>query len=152
MKGPLALLGVAFAVVASAQEPGQVHSVRIGEALVPPREYGHSDGPVDPARHDPIESGRIYDLAYAGIAKGRMRFEWRGYSIDDLANPAFSQFQDWPLAARRVVIRDIVLTIVEARGERLRYRWSYLKGGGEPILDPSIVDSNPGIATAIKER
>ena len=148
----MVLAGVAFATIAAAQEPGQVHDVRVGDRLVPPREYGHSDGPIDPSRHDPIESGRIYDLAYAGIVKGQVRFERRGYSIDDLHNPGFSQFQDWPLDTRSLVISDIALTLVEVRADGLRYSWSYLKGGGEPGPDPSIADSDPGIAIAIKER
>jgi hypothetical protein len=154
---PLALAAMMITAVAdareaNAQETGDLLVARVGEALIPPREYGHSDGPVDPARHEPIESGKIYDIAYAGIVKGRMRFERRGYSIADLVNPAFSQFEDAPRAARRVVISDIVLTIVDAGPDRLRYRWAYLKGGGDPVFDPSVTDENPGIAVSVKER
>jgi hypothetical protein len=146
-----ALAAVAFAVSAAAQEPDRMLTARAGEALIPPREYGYSDGAIDPERHNPIESGKIYDIAYAGIVRGRMQFEYRGYSIADLANPAFSQREERPLATRRVQIRDIVLTIVKAEANRLRYSWSYEKGASDLLLSPPLADSDPGPAIEIKE-
>lgn len=146
----LFVLVATLATATAAQETGQAHTAGIGEALVPPRDYGHSDGPVDPARHDPAESGRIYDIAYAGIARGRMQFEHRGYSIADLANPASSQTEQRELNVRTVVIRDIVLTILEAKADRLRYIWTYQKGDSDLTLPAP--DTDPGPAVTIKER
>lgn len=140
---------LAASTAAAAQEPGQVHVARVGEALVPPRDYGESDGPVDPARHDPNESGRIYDIAYAGIARGRMQFEHRGYSIADLANPASSQTEQRELNVHTILIRDIELTILEAKPDRLRYSWTYRKGGSDLVLPAP--DTDPGPAVPVRE-
>lgn len=151
----LALTAIALATAATAataQEPDRILTARAGEALIPPREYGESDGPVDPARHEPIESGKIYDIAYAGIDRGQMQFDYRGYSIADLVNPAFSQREERPPTTRRVLIRDIVLTIVKAGPDTLHYSWSYEKGGSDLVLAPPTGDSDPGPAVEIKER
>lgn len=152
LRWPLVLPALVLAAAAGAQEPDRILTVRAGDALIPPREYGHGDGPVDPARHDPIESGKIYDIAYAGIVGGQMQFDYRGYSIADLANPAFSQREARPLTTRRVQIRDIVLTIVKAGPDTLRYSWSYEKGASDLQLAPPAADSDPGPAVEIKEQ
>lgn len=145
----LPLLAVMLPVpAATAQEAGSVLTARTGEALIPPREYGHSDGSVDPARHDPIESGKIYDIAYAGISGGKMQFERRGYSIADLTTPAYSQTEARELNVRTILIRDIELTILEARPDRLRYMWAYRKGISDAIIEAP-VESDPGEAVPV---
>lgn len=145
----LPLLAVMLPVpAATAQEAGSVLTARTGEALIPPREYGHSDGPVDPARHDPIESGKIYDIAYAGISGGKMQFERRGYSIADLTTPAYSQTEARELNVRTILIRDIELTILEARPDRLRYMWAYRKGISDAVIEAP-VESDPGEAIPV---
>lgn len=151
LRRPFVLVAMCATVTAAeAQEAGQVHIARAGEGLIPPRDYGHSDGPVDPARHDPNESGKIYDIAYAGIVQGGMQFEYRGYSITGLTTPASSQTEQRELNVRTVVIRDIVLTILEARADWLRYIWTYQKGGSD--LELPAPDTDPGPAVQVKER
>lgn len=147
----LALVAITAVPAATAQEAGSVLTARTGEALIPPRDYGHSDGPVDPARHDPIESGKIYDIAYAGIARGKMQFERRGYSIADLTAPAYSQTEARERNVRTILIRDIELTILEAKPDRLRYIWAYRKGASDAVIEGP-ADSDPGEAVPVDGR
>ncbi|QNA86090.1 hypothetical protein G4G27_20460 [Sphingomonas sp. So64.6b] len=100
---------------------GQVQTVKLGEPLVPPRDY--SKGPVipDPADYPSNEVGKIYDIAYDGIENGRIRFEVRGYSIDDLVHPGTGQIETAYPGEKKVNVRDLAITIKQALPGRITY-------------------------------
>ncbi|EJL34363.1 hypothetical protein PMI01_01664 [Caulobacter sp. AP07] len=94
----------------------------LGAALVPPRDYAKGPQSPDPADYDPNTSGIIYDVAFAGLADGKVRFEVRGYSGDDYVNPASGQTQDFPEALKVVNVRDLAIQIDEVTPDMITYR------------------------------
>lgn len=100
---------------------GQVHTVKLGEPLVPPRDYSKGPGIPDPADYPSNEVGKIYDIAYDGIRNGRIRFEVRGYSIDDLVHPASGQVETAYPGEKKVNVRDLAITIGQALPDRITY-------------------------------
>ncbi|ATY31081.1 hypothetical protein CVN68_03020 [Sphingomonas psychrotolerans] len=100
---------------------GQVQTVGMGQPMVPPRDYSKGAEAPNPAAYDPIEAGRIYDIAYQGIKDGQMRFEIRGYSIDDLVNPGSGQIETAGLGERKVYIRDLAITVTKVSPDRITY-------------------------------
>jgi hypothetical protein len=100
---------------------GQVQTVELGQPMVPPRDYAKGTEVPDPAAYDPIEVGRIYDIAYQGIKDGRMRLEIRGYSIDDLVHPGSGQIEAAGLGEGKVNILDLAITVIKASPDRITY-------------------------------
>ena len=94
----------------------------LGAALVPPRDYAKGPQRPDPADYDPNTSGIIYDVAFAGLADGQLRFEVRGYSGDDQVNPASGQTQEFPEALKVVNVRDLAIQIDEVSPDTITYR------------------------------
>jgi hypothetical protein len=94
----------------------------LGAALVPPRDYAKGPQRPDPADYDPNTAGIIYDVAFAGLADGQVRFEVRGYSGDDQVNPASGQTQDFPEALKVVNVRDLAIQIDEVTPDMITYR------------------------------
>ncbi|WP_448662008.1 hypothetical protein ACG3SL_15140 [Sphingomonas sp. CJ20] len=108
----------------SAPDPatfGQVQTVKLGQPMIPPRDYAKGTAVPDPAAYDPIEVGRIYDIAYQGIRSGEMRFEIRGYSIDDLLHPGSGQIDTARLGARTFTIRDVAITVIKVSPDAITY-------------------------------
>ncbi|MEN3748950.1 hypothetical protein TPR58_17375 [Sphingomonas sp. HF-S3] len=112
---------------------GTVQTVAVGQPLVPPRDYSRGAQIPDPADYPAIEVGRIYDIAFQGIKDGEIRFEIRGYSIDDLVHPGSGQTETLPLGQPGIAIRDIEITIRKASPDRLTYSVAVRKPQpGEP--------------------
>ncbi|MDT6938792.1 hypothetical protein RI570_01320 [Brucella pseudogrignonensis] len=106
---------------------GQTQFVLSGNPIVPPRDY--SKGTMLPSKDDyqAKESGRIYDVVFAGIEAGKMQFEVRGYSIDSLDFPASGQTIEFPADQRQVTISDLTFNIDEATAGSITYTVQPLK-------------------------
>lgn len=118
-------IALGASAAAASQEPA-IRTVAVGEALVPPGDYRHGVTEFDPARYDPDESGPIYDVAYGGIVGGKLMFRHRGYSIRDLAAPAFEQEFTFPRDQAEIELRDVIVHVVKADPARLTYRVTFL--------------------------
>lgn len=101
---------------------GTEQSIAAGQAVVPPRDYAKGTQIPEADDYDPDEVGTIYDVAYIGIQDGELTFEQRGYSIFDLAHAGSAQTTRIPAAQKSVQIRDIVIDVLEATPDRLRFR------------------------------
>ncbi len=123
---------------------GQIHTVKLGQPLVPPRDYEKGlqipQGPDYPS----IEVGRIYDVAYQGIEKGRIRFEIRGYSIDDLVHPGSGTIQPAYLQEKCVNVLDLAISIREARPDRITYSVVRQKRAPDDVFPPPECATTPG--------
>lgn len=100
---------------------GQVQTVKLGEPLVPPRDYAKGTQVPDPKLYDANEVGTIYDIAYQGIKDGQIQFEVRGYSIDDLVHPGSGQTETADPSEKTVYIRNLGITIKAALPDRITY-------------------------------
>jgi hypothetical protein len=94
----------------------------VGAPLVPPRDYAKGPQRPDPADYDANTSGIIYDVAFAGVFDGQVRFEVRGYSGDDYVNPATGQTQDFPETLKAVNVRDLAIRIDAVSPDAITYR------------------------------
>lgn len=131
---------------------GRVQTVKVGEPLVPPRDYSKGPQIPAPADYDAIEVGRIYDVSYEGIMNGELRFEIRGYSIDDLVHPGSGQTETFPLASKVVNVRDIAITIRSAKPDSLTFSVAIEKQASaavDPCM-PDHCDEEPSIMEATK--
>ena len=100
---------------------GMVQTVRLGQPLVPPRDYNKGEQLPDPKDYPANETGRIYDVAYQGIKNGEIQFEIRGYSIDDLVHPGSGQTETVRMGQAKANILDLAITIRKALPDRLTY-------------------------------
>uniref|UniRef100_UPI0035CC3D8F hypothetical protein n=1 Tax=uncultured Sphingomonas sp. TaxID=158754 RepID=UPI0035CC3D8F len=132
---------------------GTVQTVRLGQPLVPPRDYEKGAQIPDANAYQSDEAGRIYDVAYQGVKNGEIEFEVRGYSIDDLAHPASGSIQTAYLAQKSVTILDLAITIRKVLPDRITYSVKIEKrapqeppcphdGCGEPTI-VTAADRNP---------
>ncbi|MEO9132412.1 MAG: hypothetical protein ABI240_14545 [Sphingomonas sp.] len=100
---------------------GQTQTVKLGEPMVPPRDYEKGPQIPDPKNYESIEVGRIYDVAYQGIKDGQIQFEIRGYSIDDMVHPGSGQTETADLRQRKMKILDLAITIKKVLPDRITY-------------------------------
>ncbi|ERM00929.1 hypothetical protein Q644_24240, partial [Brucella intermedia 229E] len=77
----------------------------------------------NPGEYDPNESGTIFDIVYRGVVDGRMRFEIRGYTANDLQTPPDTgQMLDFPADQHAIEIRNIRIDVDAAEPGSLTYR------------------------------
>jgi len=100
---------------------GRIQTVGVGQPLVPPRDYEKGPQIPDPAAYPSNETGRIYDVAYQGIKDGQLRFEIRGYSIDDLVHPGSGQIETASPEEKIVNILDLAITVRKATPDSITY-------------------------------
>ncbi|MGY4395755.1 hypothetical protein ACVWZA_000916 [Sphingomonas sp. UYAg733] len=100
---------------------GKIQTVKLGQPMVPPRDYAKGPQIPDPKDYPSNEVGRIYDIAYQGIKDGRVQFEVRGYSIDDLVHPGSGQSQSAYPGEKKVNILSLAITIKQALPDRITY-------------------------------
>lgn len=99
-----------------------MQTARLGEPLVPPRDYHKSADVPRSADYDPDTTGVIYDVAYDGLKGGDIRFEVRGYSGDDMVHPGSGQIEGTPAGSESIEIRDLSITIIKATSATIVYR------------------------------
>jgi hypothetical protein len=124
---------------------GQVQTARLGEPLVPPRDYHKSEDVPRPADYDPDTTGVIYDVAYGGLEGGDIRFEVRGYSGDDMVHPGSGQTAGTPEVSKSIQIRDLSISIVKATAEAIVYRVTIVRE--QPVPVDECVNETCGEAT-----
>ncbi|ERM00861.1 hypothetical protein Q644_03840 [Brucella intermedia 229E] len=85
----------------------------------------------NPGEYDPNESGTIFDIVYrGGVVDGRMRFEIRGYTANDLQTPdTGGQMLDFPADQHAIEIRNIRIDVDAAEPGSLTYRANRLSDG-----------------------
>ncbi len=118
---------------------GTTQTVRIGEPLVPPRDYHKGTQVPRSADYDADTVGVVYDVAYQGLADGEIRFEVRGYSGDDMVHPGSGQTESVPIGAKTITIRDLSIAIVKATSDAVTYRVALEKMPSqnvEPCMGP----------------
>lgn len=106
---------------------GQTQFVLSGNPIVPPRDY--SKATILPSKNDykSNESGSIYDIVFMGVNGGKLQFEIRSFSIDDLEFPATGQTVEFPVDQQKVEIRDLTVSIDEAKAGSLTYTVTPIK-------------------------
>jgi hypothetical protein len=100
---------------------GTIQTVKLGQPMVPPRDYSKGTQNPNPKDYQSNEVGQIYDIAYQGIKDGQIQFEIRGYSIDDLVHPGSGQIQSTDPGEGKLNILDLAITIKEALPDRITY-------------------------------
>ena len=101
---------------------GQRQTVQAGRPLVPPRDYAKGIQIPSAADHDPDVSGDIYDVAFQGVEDGKMRFETRGYSFDDMIHPASGQTEGFAAEPGSITVRDLAITVEKVNADAITYR------------------------------
>ena len=101
---------------------GKRQAAKVGQPLVPPRDY--SKGPEIPraADYQPSTVGQIYDVAFQGVEGGEMQFEVRGYSVDDMIHPGSGQTEAFPVGSKTINVRDLAITVDKVGPEAISYR------------------------------
>lgn len=68
-----------------------------------------------------IPSGQNFEIVFNGIDGQAMHFQYREYTGDDLARPAFFQELSYPLTTRIVRFRELVIGISSVDAQQVRY-------------------------------
>lgn len=66
-------------------------------------------------------SGQNFELVFNGIDGQAMRFQYREYTGDDLARPAFFQELSYPLATSTVRFREVIINVASIDAQAIRY-------------------------------
>jgi hypothetical protein len=101
---------------------GKRQTATAGQPLAPPRDYAKGTGVPKAADYPPDRSGDVYDVIFEGLKDGEMRFEVRGYGLDDLIHPASGQTQAFPADRKTVNLRDLAIDIDKVSQETITYR------------------------------
>lgn len=101
---------------------GRRQTVKVGQPLVPPRDYAKGTGVPNPADYPSDSSGDAYDVTFEGVKAGQMEFEVRGYSADDLIHPAMGQTERFPAELKAIHIRDLAIDVDAVTAETISYR------------------------------
>jgi hypothetical protein len=72
--------------------------------------------------YQPSTVGVIYDVAFLGIEGGEMRFEVRGYDIDDMIHPGSGQTEGFSTDLKTINIRDLAISIEKVGADAITYR------------------------------
>jgi hypothetical protein len=67
------------------------------------------------------QSGQNFEIVFNGIDGQAMHFQYREYTADDLARPAFSQDLSYPLSTRTIRFRDLVIAVASVNAEEIRH-------------------------------
>lgn len=67
------------------------------------------------------QAGQNYEIVFTGVTPDTIRMSYREYTADDLARPAFSQELTYPRTSTEIRFRNLVISIIEATPDHLRY-------------------------------
>jgi len=65
--------------------------------------------------------GQNFEIVFNGIDGQAMRFQYREYTAEDMARPAFYQELSYPLNTRTVRFRDIVIQVAAVDAQQIRF-------------------------------
>lgn len=68
-----------------------------------------------------VPNGQNFELLYSGASKDQINLQYREYTPDDMARPAFSQNLTYDRASSSIRFRDMQIRVLEASNESLRY-------------------------------
>jgi hypothetical protein len=63
---------------------------------------------------------RNFEILYSGLDGETMRFQYREYTLEDMARPAFSQEFTYPRATKAVRFKDVAFDVLDAAPDRIR--------------------------------
>lgn len=106
---------------------GETQFVLSGNAIVPPRDYSRGTMLPSKRNYKSNESGSIYDIVFLGTNDGKVQFEIRSFSIDDLEFPATGQTLEFPVDQQKVEIRDLAIIIDEVAAGSITYKVTPIK-------------------------
>lgn len=69
-----------------------------------------------------IAAGENYEIVFTGRDAGSMRFQYREYTSEDMARPAFSQDLTYPVTATTIRFRGLVIEVLELGSDSIRYK------------------------------
>jgi hypothetical protein len=101
---------------------GRRQTAKVGQPLVPPRDYAKGTDVPNPADYPANSSGDAYDVTFEGLEAGEMKFEVRGYGADDLIHPAMGQTERFPADLKAIHIRDLAFDVDAVGAETITYR------------------------------
>lgn len=101
---------------------GKTQFILSGDPVIPPSDYSNNGGHPREEAHGAIETGRVYDILFGGIAGGRMQFDVRGYAAADLERPASSQRFSFPVDQTVIELRDVTIEIDAVEAGSLTFR------------------------------
>ena len=101
---------------------GRRQTAKVGQPLVPPRDYAKGIAVPLAADYPAATSGDAYDVTFEGVTDGELKFEVRGYAVDDLIHPASGQTEDFPVGAKAIRMRDLAIDIETVTPEAITYR------------------------------
>lgn len=101
---------------------GRRQTAKVGQPLVPPRDYAKGIEVPKAADYPAATSGDAYDVTFEGLTDGELKFEVRGYDVDDLIHPASGQTEGFPVGAKAIHIRDLAIGIEAVTPEAITYR------------------------------
>ncbi len=101
---------------------GKRQTAKAGQPLVPPRDYAKGPDAPKAADYPPSTVGIVYDVVFQGIDAGEMRFEVRGYDVDDMIHPGSGQTEGFPVDLKTVHIRDLAISVDKVDADAITYR------------------------------
>lgn len=101
---------------------GKMQFILTGDPVIPPRDYAKDLGHQREEVSGPDETGRVYDILFGGVERGKMQFDVRGYAAGDLERPASSQRFAFPVDQKVIELRDIFIEVDAAEAGSLTYR------------------------------
>lgn len=83
---------------------------------------GLTFSPVVKTDETAIPAGENYEIIFTGRDQSSMRFQYREYTSEDMARPAFSQDLTYPLTARTIRFRGLTIDVQTIGDDTITYR------------------------------
>ncbi len=78
--------------------------------------------PIVQTKVDSAPGNQNYEIIFSGIDGQAMHFDYREFTPDDLARPAFSQALSYPLASKAIRYRRLQIEVISVTAEQITYR------------------------------
>lgn len=78
--------------------------------------------PVTRVDENSIAAGENFEIVFTGRDAGAMRFQYREYTSQDMARPAFSQELSYPATARTIRFRGMAIEVLELGEDSITYK------------------------------
>lgn len=101
---------------------GRRQTAKVGQPLVPPRDYAKGTEVPKAADYPAASAGDAYDVTFESVEAGEMKFEVRGYEMDDLIHPAMGQTERFPADLKAIQIRDLAIQVEAVSADAITYR------------------------------
>lgn len=78
--------------------------------------------PVEKVDETAIAAGENYEIIFTGRDESAMRFQYREYTTEDMARPAFSQELTYPVSSTTVRFRGLQIEVQRVGNDDITYR------------------------------